>query len=137
MADDLTFLLRRLIESVPGTRSTVLLSVDGMPKFSYGIDLDGRDTLAALASGICSLAQQVGARFGTGPGDGVRQVVTELEDTVLFVTSASIGSVIAVLADRAVDVKVLGYELTKLCSQVPHFIATPSRPSGSPAAGTA
>lgn len=127
MADDLTWLLRRLIETVPGTRSAVLLSVDGIAKYGYGLDKAGIDTLAALSSGICSLTQQVGKIFGKSDNDGVRQVITELDETILFVTAASVGSVLAVLADRDVDARVLGFELEKLCKQVPAILATPSR----------
>ncbi|TVT52096.1 roadblock/LC7 domain-containing protein [Amycolatopsis rhizosphaerae] len=125
MADDLTWLLSRLAEAVPHTRSALLLSSDGIAKFWHGLDTDGADTLAALSSGLCSLAQQVGTRFGAG--EGVRQVVSELGDVILFVTAASEGTVLAVLADREVDAGILSYEMGKLCTQVPAYLATPAR----------
>jgi predicted regulator of Ras-like GTPase activity (Roadblock/LC7/MglB family) len=127
MADDLTWLLRRLIEAVPGAQSAVLLSVDGIAKYSHGLDQEGADTLAALSCGMLSLAQQVGKNFGRGEDDGVRQVATELDHTILFVTSASLGSLLAVVASRDVDARVLSFEMTKLCHQVPAFLATPTR----------
>ncbi|MDQ3576949.1 MAG: roadblock/LC7 domain-containing protein, partial [Actinomycetota bacterium] len=65
MADDLNWLLRRLVEEVPHTRSALLLSVDGIPKYWYGLDNDGADRLAALSSSMRSLANQVGMTFGT------------------------------------------------------------------------
>jgi predicted regulator of Ras-like GTPase activity (Roadblock/LC7/MglB family) len=125
MADDLTWLLRRLTEAVPNTQSALLLSADGIAKYWHGLDTDGADTLAALASGLCSLAQQVGTRFGGG--DGVRQVVSELGEIILFVTAASAGSVLAVLASREVDAAILSYEMGRLCTQVPAYLATPTR----------
>jgi predicted regulator of Ras-like GTPase activity (Roadblock/LC7/MglB family) len=127
MADDLTWLLRRLVEAVPGAQSAVLLSVDGIAKYSHGLSPEGADTLAALSCGMLSLAQQVGKNFGKGETDGVRQVATELDHTILFVTSASLGSLLAVVASREVDARVLSFEMTKLCHQVPAFLATPSR----------
>jgi predicted regulator of Ras-like GTPase activity (Roadblock/LC7/MglB family) len=125
MADDLTWLLSRLTEAVPNTQSALLLSTDGIAKYWHGLDKDGADTLAALASSLCSLAQQVGTRFGGG--DGVRQVVSELGEIILFVTAASSGSVLAVLASRDVDAGILSYEMGKLCTQVPEYLATPTR----------
>jgi predicted regulator of Ras-like GTPase activity (Roadblock/LC7/MglB family) len=129
MADDLTWLLRRLAETVPYTRSAVLLSADGIAKSWHGLDTDGADQLAAMASGLCSLAQGVGKRFGGG--EGVRQVVAELGEIIMFVTAASVGTVLAVLADRDVDAGILSYEMGRLSTQVPAYLATPSRfPAG-------
>ena len=135
MADDLTWLLRRLVEAVPGAQSAVLLSVDGIAKYSHGLSQEGADTLAALSCGMLSLAQQVGKNFGKGETDGVRQVATELDHTILFVTSASLGSLLAVVASREVDARVLSFEMTKLCHQVPAFLATPTRQQHSSAVG--
>lgn len=127
MADDLNWLLRRLVEAVPDTHSALLLSVDGIPKYSYGLDIDNADRLAALAGSMCSLANQVGKRFSSDGADGVRQVITELNEIILFITAASAGSVLAVLASRDVDAGILSYEMQRLCTQVPAVLVTPSR----------
>jgi predicted regulator of Ras-like GTPase activity (Roadblock/LC7/MglB family) len=124
---DMTLLLTRLIEAVPGARSAVLLSVDGLPKYWAGLDDQQKDTLAALASSMCSLAQQVGARFGDAGSAGFRQVVTELGDIMLFVAAAAAGSALAVLAGRDVDPRIMGYEIERLVRQVPAHLSTPSR----------
>lgn len=137
MADDLNWLLRRLIEAVPNTQSALLLSVDGIPKYWYGLDMDGADRLAALSSSMCSLANQVGMTFGKGRPDGVRQVITELNEIILFVTAASAGSVLAVVAGRDVDAGILSYEMQRLCTQVPAVLVTPTRyQTASPSNGT-
>jgi uncharacterized protein len=124
---DMTLLLSRLVEAVPGARSAVLLSVDGLPKYWVGLDDHQKDTLAALASSMCSLAQQVGARFGDSGSAGFRQVITELGDIMLFVAAAAAGSALAVLAGRDVDPRIMGYEIERLVRQVPAHLATPSR----------
>src|SRR5699024_11802609 len=100
-------------------------SSDGIAVHWYGLDTDEADVLAALASGLCSLAQQVGSRFGGGAG--IRQVNSELEDIILFATAASENSILAVLADRDVDAGILSYEMGRLSSQLPKKLATPSR----------
>ena len=70
---DLGWLLRRLVEGVPHTRSAVLLSADGLPTASHGLAPDLADQMSAIASGLFSLARTAAVRFGDG--DGVRQVV--------------------------------------------------------------
>jgi uncharacterized protein len=124
---DMTLLLSRLIEAVPGARSAVLLSVDGLAKYWVGLDDNQKDTLAALASSMCSLSHQVGVRFGDSQGAGFRQVITELEDIMLFVAAAGVGSALAVLASREVDPRLMGYEIEMFVKQVPAHLATPSR----------
>jgi predicted regulator of Ras-like GTPase activity (Roadblock/LC7/MglB family) len=133
---DLGWLLRGLIEHVPHTRSAVLLSADGLATASYGLGTDPADQLSAIASGMFSLARTAAARFGGS--DGVRQVVAELDDTLMFVSSAGFGSVLTVLAGRDADVGVLGYEMSQLVKSVRPFLATPARkaaPFSAPAAG--
>jgi predicted regulator of Ras-like GTPase activity (Roadblock/LC7/MglB family) len=122
---DLTWLLTSLVQRVPHTRSALLLSTDGLKKHYHGLDADGADQLAAVASGLCSLARSVGDRFGNS--NGVRQVVVELDDVMMFVTAAGSGTVLAVLAGREADVGVLGYEMGQLVKRVPSYLATPMR----------
>lgn len=121
----LTWLLRGLVERVPRTRIAVLLSADGLTSAAHGVDPDGADHLSAIASGLFSIARSAAAKFGTS--DGVRQVVAELDDTLLFVSSAGYGSVLTVLADRDADAGVLGYEMSQLVKSVHPFLATPTR----------
>lgn len=125
---DLGWLLRGLVERVPRTRSAVLLSADGLATAAYGLDQDPADHLSAIASGLFSLARTAAVRFGGS--DGVRQVVAELDDALMFVSSAGYGSVLAVLADRETDAGVLGYEMSQLVKSVRPFLATPTRQPG-------
>jgi predicted regulator of Ras-like GTPase activity (Roadblock/LC7/MglB family) len=122
---DLAWLLAGLVERVPHTRSALLLSADGLKKAAHGLDPDRADQLAAIASGLFSIARSAGDRFGGG--NGVRQVVAELDDTLLFVTTAGSGAVLAVLASRGADVGVLGYEMSQLVKSVRPYLATPAR----------
>jgi predicted regulator of Ras-like GTPase activity (Roadblock/LC7/MglB family) len=124
---DLGWLLRGLVEHVPHTRSAVLLSADGLAIAAHGLGPDPADQLAAIASGLFSLARTAAVRFGGS--DGVRQVVAELDDTLMFVSSAGYGSVLTVLADRETDAGVLGYEMSQLVKSVRPFLATPARQS--------
>lgn len=130
-AQDLAWLLSGLLQRVPLTRSALLTSADGLRRACHGLDTDGADRLAALASGLFSLARNVGVHFGGG--EGVRQVVAELDSTLLFVAAAGSGTVLAVLADRGADAGVLGYEMAQLVKSVRPYLATPARqPNGVP-----
>lgn len=127
-APDLAWLLKGLVERVPHTRSAVLLSSDGLMTAVHGLDADSADHMAAIASGLFSIARSAGVRFGGS--DRVRQVVAELDDILMFVTSAGFGSVLAVLAGRDSDAGVIGYEMSQLVKSVRPFLATPVRSAG-------
>jgi predicted regulator of Ras-like GTPase activity (Roadblock/LC7/MglB family) len=124
-SQDLIWLLAGLIERVPDTRSALLLSSDGLRKAAHGLDDDDASHLAAVAAGLFSLAHSAGTRFGGG--DVVRQVVAELDESLLFVSAAGSGAVLAVVAGRAADPAVLGYEMAQLVKSVRPFLSTPAR----------
>lgn len=122
---DLDWLLSGLVQRVPYTRSAVLLSADGLVKSLHGMDADSADHMAALAAGLYSLGRSAGARFGDN-GE-VRQVVVELDSTLLFVATAGSGTCLAVLAGRNADAAVLGYEMAMLVKSVRPYLMTPVR----------
>ncbi|WP_328535654.1 roadblock/LC7 domain-containing protein [Streptomyces sp. NBC_00344] len=122
---DLDWLLSGLVQRVPFTRNAVLLSADGLVKSVHGLDSDSADHMAALASGLYSLGRSAGARFGDN-GE-VRQVVVELDSTLLFVSTAGSGTCLAVLAGRETDAAVLGYEMAMLVKSVRPYLVTPPR----------
>ncbi|GAB3106146.1 roadblock/LC7 domain-containing protein [Streptomyces calidiresistens] len=124
---DLSWLLTGLVQRVPHTRSALLLSSDGLVKAAHGLDTDAADHLAALSSGLYSLARSTGARFADN--SEVKQVVVELETTLLFVSTAGQGACLAVLAGREADAAVLGYEMGMLVKSVRPVLATPARRS--------
>ena len=128
-ATNLSWLLDGLIEKVPHARSALLLSADGIKKAFSGLDADQADQLSAIASGMFSLARTAGANLGAKPG--VRQVVAELDDTLLFVSTAGSGAVLAVVTSREADAGLVGFEMSILVKSVQPALETPVR---SPAA---
>lgn len=122
---DLSWLLAGLLERVPLTRGALLTSADGLPKAARGMHQDAVDQLAALASGLFSMARNVG--IIAGEAEGVRQVVAELDTTLLFVAAAGSGTVLAVLASRGTDAGVLGYEMAQLVKSVGPYLVTRER----------
>jgi predicted regulator of Ras-like GTPase activity (Roadblock/LC7/MglB family) len=122
---DPTWLLSSLVTRVPLTRSVLLLSSDGLKKAFHGLDPERADKLAAIASTLFGVARSAAAEFGDR--DGVRQVVAELDDVLLFVAAAGHGAVLAVVANRGVEANVLGYEMAQLIKRVPSYLAEPAR----------
>ena len=124
----LDWLLVDFIRGTAGTRHALVVSADGLRlAASQGIDEALGDQLAAVTSGLLSLAQGAAASLGAGP---VRQTIVEMAGGYLFVTSISEGSMLAVLAERACDMGMVGYEMTLLSARVGHLLTPgPRRPA--------
>ncbi|HEX4817472.1 MAG TPA: roadblock/LC7 domain-containing protein [Nonomuraea sp.] len=123
---DLAWLLQGLSQEVPAIRGSVLLSSDGLVKATHGLNRDSSEYLAALASGLFSMARSACHKFDGG--HEVRQVVTELKSSRLFISWAGHNSVIAVLAGGEADPAVVGFEMARLIKAVRPFLDTAIRP---------
>ncbi|MER5354587.1 roadblock/LC7 domain-containing protein [Kitasatospora sp. NPDC002551] len=122
---DLDWLLDGLVDTVPGTRSAVLLSDDGLVvSHSRSIDRADAERLAAVATGQQSLARGIGQLFDGGP---VHQVIIELAELWLFVIAAARGTHLAVVADQEVDAEVMSVAMHQLVQQVGQKLSTPVR----------
>ncbi|GAA2144604.1 roadblock/LC7 domain-containing protein [Kitasatospora kazusensis] len=122
---DLDWLLDGLADSVAGTRHAVLLSDDGLVvSHSRTIERADAERLAAIATGQQSLARGVGQLFDGGT---VHQVIVELAELWLFITSAGQGTHLAVVASQEVDAEVMSLAMHNLVQQVGQKLSTPAR----------
>lgn len=111
-ARNINWLVANFVDKVAGVQNAVVVSSDGLPMaVSAGMDRDGADRFAAVASGLIGLAYGAAGRFG---GGAVTQVIIEMEYSFLFVTGISDGSSLTVLADATCDVGLVGYEMAVL-----------------------
>lgn len=111
-ARNINWLVASFVDKVAGVQNAVVVSSDGLPMaVSEGMDRDGADRFAAVASGLIGLAYGAAGRFG---GGAVTQVIIEMEHAFLFVTGISDGSSLTVLADASCDVGLVGYEMAVL-----------------------
>lgn len=111
-ARNINWLVGNFVDRVAGVKDAVVVSSDGLPMaVSSGLDRDGSDRFAAVASGLIGLAYGAAGRFG---GGAVTQVIIEMEHAFLFVTGISDGSALTVLADASCDVGLVGYEMAVL-----------------------
>ena len=135
---DLDWLLENLLSKTPGTRHALVLSKDGLKLcHTRGLTMDQADQLAAIASGIQSLAYGTSIEFGDGTG-GVRQSMTEFHGGMLFIVEAGEGAHLAVIADDYADVGVIGHNMNELVEQIGEYLtARPRHPqhSQSPRSG--
>jgi predicted regulator of Ras-like GTPase activity (Roadblock/LC7/MglB family) len=122
---DLTWLVDDLVQRVADADHAIVLSTDGL-LIASSADLSREDSehLAAVASGLNSLARGAGRRFGNGE---VRRTVIELVSGYLFVTSAGNGACLAVLCGEDTDVGLVAYEMEMLVVRVGQYITTPLR----------
>ena len=122
------WLVDDFVNRVPGVAHALVVSVEGMPMAaSAHLPRDHADQLAAVASGLVSLAQGAARCFDAGR---VVQTVVELERGIMLLMSISDGSCLAVLAAPTCDIGLVGYEMTLLVDRVGQQL-TPHARSGS------
>jgi len=128
-ADDstgqLSWLITELVRRVPQARSALLLSADGLVKAKTpDMATDDADHLAAMASGLWSLASSAGRKFGDS--GAVRQVAVEMDGAMLFVGAAGFGTCISLLAADTADPGLIGFEMAQFVRAVrPHLETMP------------
>jgi uncharacterized protein len=94
----------------------VVVSADGLLlASSRGLPKDRADQLAAVSSGLTSLARGAAKVF---EGGTVAQTVVEMANGFLFLMSVSDGSCLAVLGSPESDIGLVVYEMTLLVERV-------------------
>lgn len=121
MADQLNWLLRNLADTTPGVRGAVLLAGDGIKTAWHGIAEDESDRVAAAASGLLSLARQLGS------DEKARMVMIEFDTKLALLTAPGANSVLIVLVDASVDVRDVNYAMTEMAGRLGQHMATAAR----------
>ncbi|MFF0461411.1 roadblock/LC7 domain-containing protein [Streptomyces mexicanus] len=124
-------LLDDLTERVAHVRHALVLSSDGLVTgASTGLRREDAEHLAAVSSGLHSLAKGSGIHFGAG---SVRQTIVEFDDALLFVTAAGAGSCLCVLSGSEADMGQIAYEMTLLVNRLgEHLDLTARHPGPTP-----
>lgn len=119
-AQTLTWLVNNFVAEVPGVNYAVVVSVDGLLLTrSDDLPMEHAEQLAALASGLLSLAQGSSRLFGQG---ACEQTIVKMEHGYLFLVSISDGSCLTVLASAECDMKVVAYQMTLLVENASHVL---------------
>ncbi|WP_214415514.1 roadblock/LC7 domain-containing protein [Sphaerisporangium fuscum] len=125
MSTELNWLLDDFVSRVSDVRHAIILSTDGLRvAASGGLLREDAEHLSAVAAGFQSLAKGASQRFG---GGAVRQTIVEMEQALLFVTSAGNGSCLAVLSVMNADAGLIAYEMARLVGRVGQHLTTQPR----------
>lgn len=115
-AGSFAWLITDFVHRVPGAAHAVVVSADGLLlAASRGLPKDRADQLAAVASGLTSLARGAAKVF---EGGTVAQTVVEMANGFLFLMQVSDGSCLAVLGSPESDIGLVVYEMTLLVERV-------------------
>lgn len=125
-AGELSWLLDDLLARAEGTRHAIVLSTDGLLMASSSkLDRPAAEHLAAIASGLYSLASGASKQFSGGE---IRQTIIEMDDAFLFVATAGEGACMALVAASSCDVGLVAYEMNAVIRRVGQYLAAPPRP---------
>ncbi|MDI3387925.1 roadblock/LC7 domain-containing protein [Streptomyces sp. B-S-A8] len=121
----LGWLLDDLTKRVEHVRHALVLSNDGLvTAASSDLQREDAEHLAAVSSGLHSLAKGSGRHFGAGH---VRQTMIEFDQAILFVTAAGDGSCLCVLSSAEADIGQVAYEMTLLVNRVGEHLGVGAR----------
>jgi uncharacterized protein len=116
-ADPHTFnwLLANFVRGTDGVRDAVAVSSDGLLiAMSEGLDRTSADRLAALVSGLSSLAKSASRNYEF---DGLKLIMIEMKRGFLLVSAIADGSCVGVIADSKCDIGLVGYEMAVLADR--------------------
>lgn len=123
--NDLGWLVSRFVRDVPGAAHAVLVSADGLSMaFSAGLPIDRAEQIAAVSSGLASLAAGSARLFEAGR---VLQTIVEMEQGFLMLMAVSEGSHLAVLTTSQADLGQVGYEMALLVERVGRAMSASAR----------
>jgi predicted regulator of Ras-like GTPase activity (Roadblock/LC7/MglB family) len=124
---DLTWLLDNLLAQTPQARHALVLARDGLPICWTGtLDETLACQLAAIASGVQSLAHGASDLFGDGSG-GVRQSLTEFGGGLLCIVEAGEGAHLAVVAGEEADAGLIGHNMNAMVERIGELLSAPPR----------
>ncbi|WP_243773436.1 roadblock/LC7 domain-containing protein [Actinomadura barringtoniae] len=112
---DFNWLLANFVRSTDGVTETVAVSSDGLlMAMSDGLGRNGAERLAAIVSGVTSLARSASRQYGFA---GLRLVMIEMGRGFLLMSAISDGSCLGVVATSDCDLGLVGHEIAVLCDR--------------------
>jgi len=119
------WIVTKFVDDVPGTAHAVLVSTDGLlMASSEGLPADRAEQVAAVSSGLASLAVGAARLFEGGP---VLQTIVEMQQGYLLLMAVGDGSHLAVLTQGNADIGQVGYEMALLVDRVGRMVQAQAR----------
>ncbi|WP_330178582.1 roadblock/LC7 domain-containing protein [Nocardia sp. NBC_01503] len=121
------WILDDLAGRLKGVRYVVMLSNDGlMLGHCADISRDDGERFSAMASALHSLGASAGRQFAVG---GLQQVMVELDEAMLFVTTAGPNASLAVLGEANADWGSVAHEMNLTVQRMGTWLSTKPRHS--------
>ncbi|AOS63379.1 roadblock/LC7 domain-containing protein [Actinoalloteichus hymeniacidonis] len=122
---DFTWLVNGFVDRVHGVTHALIMSSDGFPLTSSdSVGRDDAEQLAAISSGLLSLARNGAALFGKGDCE---QIIIRLNGGYLLFTGIGEDAGLAVLTSQSCDMKVVAYEMTQFVDNAGHALTPQAR----------
>jgi predicted regulator of Ras-like GTPase activity (Roadblock/LC7/MglB family) len=119
-AEDITWLLNDFVDKVHGVTHALITSSDGFPlTASTAVRPDDAEQLAAIASGLLSLAGSSAALYGKG---SCEQIIIRLTRGYFLFMGIGTGAGLAVLTGPECDMRVVAYEMTQFVTNAGHAL---------------
>lgn len=119
-APDFSWLINDFVRRVHGVTHALIMSSDGLPLVSSDtVGVDAAEQLAAISSGMLSLARNAAAVFEKG---ACEQILVRLTGGYFLFMDIGEGAGLGVLTSSACDMKVIGYEMTKFVDNAGHAL---------------
>ena len=117
------WLINNFVRETDGVLDAVAVSSDGLLiAKSGGLDRTAADRLAALVSGLASLARSASRYYEFG---GMKLIMIEMRRGFLLVSAINGGACLGALADSGCDLGLIGYEIAVLADRFGDLL-TPS-----------
>ena len=136
-AADFTWLLSRFATETAGVVDAIAVSSDGLLiAVSQLRDSSDSERLAAIVSGMTSLAAGVAGNYGLG---GLNKVIIDLEGGHVLVSAIGSGAVLGVVTDKEAKLGNIAYEMTLFANRAgsalsPQLVLALKNSVGSPTA---
>jgi predicted regulator of Ras-like GTPase activity (Roadblock/LC7/MglB family) len=137
-AADFTWLLDRFATETAGVVDAIAVSSDGLLiAVSQLRERADSERLAAIVSGVTSLAAGVSGNYGLG---GLNKVIIDLEGGHVLVSAIGNGAVLGVVASKEAKLGNIAYEMTLFANRAgaaltPQLVMELKNSVGSPVAG--
>ncbi|MFN0029822.1 MAG: roadblock/LC7 domain-containing protein [Acidimicrobiales bacterium] len=119
-AQNFGWLLNSFVAHTADVRSAIAVSADGiLLASSDDLDRSVAEQFAAITSGLSSLTHGASRCFNA---DGVDQVIIEMGNAYVFVTTISLGSCLGVVTNKECDIGLIAYEMTLLVERFGHLL---------------
>jgi predicted regulator of Ras-like GTPase activity (Roadblock/LC7/MglB family) len=123
--NDFSWLINDFVRKVHGVSHALILSSDGFPlTASEGVTNEAAEQLAAISSGLLSLAGNSAALFNKG---GCEQIIIRLTHGYFLFMGIGSGAGLAVLTGPECDMKVVAYEMTQFVTNAGHALTPEMR----------